>query len=84
MRNVFFLLYYQGLLVYGKEGKEIQKTNLDPNVCKEAFHYSVEHKVPLVAFSENRLLTLFSHPLVDSLHTIYHEPRVLSSLFSFV
>ncbi|KAI3792739.1 hypothetical protein L2E82_06627 [Cichorium intybus] len=68
-------VFVQGLLVYGKEGKEIHRTNLDPDVCKEAFHYSVEHNVPLVAFSENRLLALSSHPLVDSLNTIYHEPK---------
>ncbi|CAH1451656.1 unnamed protein product [Lactuca virosa] len=68
-------VFIQGLLVYGKQGREIHRRNLDPHVCKEAFDYSVEHNVPLIAFSENRCLTLFSHPLVDALHTIYHEPR---------
>ncbi|KAL8226804.1 hypothetical protein R6Q57_016636, partial [Mikania cordata] len=55
-----------GLLVYGTQGQEIHRKNLDVNVCREAFHYSVEHDVPLVAFSENRCLTIFNHPLVDT------------------
>ncbi|RDX78357.1 Sugar phosphatase YidA, partial [Mucuna pruriens] len=37
--------------------------------------YSLECKVPLIAFCEGRCLTLFHDPLVDSLHTIYHEPK---------
>ncbi|KAI3522440.1 hypothetical protein L1887_00199 [Cichorium endivia] len=75
-------VFIQGLLVYGKQGREIHRSNLDPHVCKEAFDYSVKHNVPLIAFSENRCLTLFSHPLVDSLHTIYNEPKaeIMSSV----
>lgn len=42
----------------------------------QACLYSLEHKVPLIAFCEGRCLTLFHDPLVDSLHTIYHEPKV--------
>ncbi|KAK1408146.1 hypothetical protein QVD17_39780 [Tagetes erecta] len=68
-------VFIQGLLVYGTQGREIHRRNLDIDVCREAFHYSVEHNVPLIAFSENRCLTLFHHPLVDSLHTIYNEPK---------
>ncbi|KAK9072068.1 hypothetical protein SSX86_008500 [Deinandra increscens subsp. villosa] len=68
-------VFIQGLLVYGTQGREIHRRNLDIDVCREAFHYSVEHNVPLIAFSENRCLTLFNHPLVDSLHTIYNEPK---------
>ncbi|KAM3282070.1 endoribonuclease YBEY, chloroplastic isoform X1 [Capsicum chacoense] len=68
-------VFVQGLLVYGTQGREISRRNLDPVVCREACLYSLEHKVPLAAFSENRILTLFHHPLVDSLHTIYHEPK---------
>ncbi|XP_076954074.1 endoribonuclease YBEY, chloroplastic-like [Bidens hawaiensis] len=75
-------VFLQGLLVYGTQGQEIHRRNLDIDVCKEAFHYSVEHNIPLVAFSENRCLTLFGHPLVDSLHTIYNEPKaeIMSSV----
>ncbi|KAL8226803.1 hypothetical protein R6Q57_016635 [Mikania cordata] len=75
-------VFIQGLLVYGTQGQEIHKRNLDVDVCREAFHYSVEHNVPLIAFSENRCLTLFNHPLVDSLHTIYNEPKaeIMSSV----
>ncbi|KAG2389797.1 Endoribonuclease protein [Vigna angularis] len=68
-------VFLQGLLVYGRQGQEIFRSNLDPNVCKEACLYSLESKVPLIAFCEGRCLTLFHDPLVDSLHTIYHEPK---------
>lgn len=68
-------VFIQGLLVYGKQGRELYKGKLDPNVCREACLYSWEHKIPLIAFCENRCLTLFDHPLVDSLHTIYREPK---------
>ncbi|KAK1408147.1 hypothetical protein QVD17_39781 [Tagetes erecta] len=70
-----FIQCFEGLLVYGTQGREIHRRNLDRDICREAFHYSLEHNVPLVAFSENRCLTLFNHPLVDSLHTIYYEPK---------
>lgn len=68
-------VFIQGLLVYGIQGREICRTNLDMDVCREAFDYSLKHQVPLIAFSENRCLTLFDHPHVDTLHTIYHEPK---------
>ncbi|XVE70981.1 hypothetical protein DITRI_Ditri10aG0113600 [Diplodiscus trichospermus] len=68
-------VFLQGLLVYSISGREIFRRNLDPNVCREAGHYSLEHKVPLIAFCEDRCLTLFDHPLVDTLHTVYHEPK---------
>ncbi|XP_050208572.1 endoribonuclease YBEY, chloroplastic [Mercurialis annua] len=68
-------VFLQGLLVYGRQGREIYRSNLDPSVCKQACLYSWEHKFPLIAFSNDRCLTLFDHPLVDSLHTIYHEPK---------
>ncbi|CAN4128329.1 unnamed protein product [Withania somnifera] len=68
-------VFVQGLLVYGRQGREISRRNLDPIVCREACLYSLELKVPLVAFSGDRILTLFHHPLVDSLHTIYNEPK---------
>ncbi|XP_021646547.2 endoribonuclease YBEY, chloroplastic [Hevea brasiliensis] len=68
-------VFLQGLLVYGRQGREIFRSNLDPSVCREACLYSWEHKVPLIAFSNDRCLTLFDHPLVDSLHTIYREPK---------
>ncbi|KAE9588943.1 putative sugar-phosphatase [Lupinus albus] len=68
-------VFLQGLLVYGRQGEEIFRSNLDSNVSREACLYSLEHKVPLVAFAEGRCLTLFHDPLVDSLHTVYHEPK---------
>nr|GEX10420.1 endoribonuclease YBEY, chloroplastic isoform X2 [Tanacetum cinerariifolium] len=75
-------VFIQGLLVYGKQGREIHRRTLDSDVCREAFNYSVKHGIPLIAFSENRCLTLFNHPLVDSLHTVYNEPKaeVMSSV----
>ncbi|PKI47167.1 hypothetical protein CRG98_032438 [Punica granatum] len=68
-------VFVQGLLVYGRQGREIFRRNLDQSVCREAFLYSQEQKVPLIAFCEDRCLTLFEHPLVNSLHTVYHEPK---------
>ncbi|KAL5558625.1 hypothetical protein UlMin_034836 [Ulmus minor] len=68
-------VFVQGLLVYGRQGREIYRGNLDPDVCKEACIYSWENKIPIIAFSEDRCLTLFDHPMVNSLHTIYHEPK---------
>ncbi|XP_068648261.1 endoribonuclease YBEY, chloroplastic [Aristolochia californica] len=68
-------VFLQGLLVYGRQGRELFRRNLDPDVCREALLYSWEKKIPLIAFSQDRCLTLFDHPLVDSLHTIFHEPK---------
>ncbi|KAJ4821259.1 Endoribonuclease YbeY [Rhynchospora pubera] len=68
-------VFLQGLLVYGMQGREIYRRNLDLGVCREAFTYSMKNKVPLIAFCQDRCLTLFEHPSVDCLHTIYHEPK---------
>ncbi|KAF5461649.1 hypothetical protein F2P56_017727 [Juglans regia] len=68
-------VFLQGLLVYGRQGREVFRRNLDPDVCREACLYSWENKIPLIAFTKDRCLTLFDHSLVDSLHTIYHEPK---------
>ncbi|KAK8935367.1 hypothetical protein KSP39_PZI013123 [Platanthera zijinensis] len=68
-------VFLQGLLVYGRQGREICRRNLDPSVCKKVLSYSLENRVPVVAFSEDRCLTVFDHPLIDSLHEIYHEPK---------
>ncbi|XP_039116452.1 endoribonuclease YBEY, chloroplastic-like isoform X2 [Dioscorea cayenensis subsp. rotundata] len=68
-------IFLQGSLVYGRQGGEIFRRSLGQNICREAFLYSLEHEVPLIAFSQDRCLTLFEHPLVDSLHLDYHEPK---------
>ncbi|KAJ0986456.1 hypothetical protein J5N97_004812 [Dioscorea zingiberensis] len=68
-------VFLQGSLVYGGQGREIFRRSLNQNVCREAFLYSLEHEVPLIAFCQDRCLTLFEHPLVDSLHSVYHEPK---------
>ncbi|GJN17731.1 hypothetical protein PR202_gb04825 [Eleusine coracana subsp. coracana] len=68
-------VFLQGLLVYGLEGRQIYKRNLDQEVCREAFLYSLEHKIPLVAFSQDHCYSMFDDPLVDSLHYVYHEPK---------
>ncbi|KAK6140750.1 hypothetical protein DH2020_025513 [Rehmannia glutinosa] len=70
-------VFIQGLLVYGRQGREISRRSLDPSICREALLYSLKHKIPIIAFCEDRCLTLFEHPLVDSLHTVYHEPKKL-------
>ncbi|KAG6500925.1 hypothetical protein ZIOFF_040787 [Zingiber officinale] len=43
----------------------------------KAFQYSLQHGLPLVAFCQDQCLTLFDHPLVDSQHTLHHEPKVV-------
>ncbi|ERN04899.1 hypothetical protein AMTR_s00080p00046380 [Amborella trichopoda] len=49
---------------------------LDTLLCTSmAFLYSLEHKVPLIGFSQDRCVTLFDYPLIDSLHTVYFEPK---------
>uniref|UniRef100_N1R2I3 Phosphatase yidA n=1 Tax=Aegilops tauschii TaxID=37682 RepID=N1R2I3_AEGTA len=75
-------IFLQGLLVYGLEGREIYRNTLNQEVCREAFLYSLEHKVPLVAFSQDRCFSMFKDPLVDSLHEVYHEPKaeIVSSI----
>ncbi|KAL2584269.1 hypothetical protein AAZX31_14G129600 [Glycine max] len=56
-------------------GKDGIVSEFSPGVFLQACLYSLENKVPLIAFCEGRCLTLFRDPLVDSLHTIYHEPK---------
>uniref|UniRef100_A0A0E0DZ22 Uncharacterized protein n=1 Tax=Oryza meridionalis TaxID=40149 RepID=A0A0E0DZ22_9ORYZ len=75
-------IFLQGLLVYGLQGREIYKRNLDQEVCREALLYSLEQKVPLVAFSQDRCFSMYDDPLVDSLHYVYHEPKaeIVSSI----
>lgn len=48
----------------------------------QSLEFSLRHGTALVAFSGDRCLTLFDHPLVDKLHTTYYEPRV--SIFNTV
>ncbi|KAK1667189.1 hypothetical protein QYE76_055348 [Lolium multiflorum] len=75
-------IFLQGLLVYGLGGREIYKRTLDQEVCREAFLYSLEHRIPLVGFSQDRCFSMFEDPLVDSLHDVYHEPKaeIVSSI----
>ncbi|KAJ8476683.1 hypothetical protein OPV22_020410 [Ensete ventricosum] len=68
-------IFLQGSLVYGRQGQEIYRASVDKNLCREAFLYSLEHEVPLVAFCEDQCFTLFEHPLIDLLHTVHHEPK---------
>ncbi|PKA63402.1 hypothetical protein AXF42_Ash005297 [Apostasia shenzhenica] len=49
--------------------------NRDKYGNNQALLYSLKHTVPVVAFSQDRCLTLFQHPLVDRLHETYYEPK---------
>ncbi|XP_044968106.1 endoribonuclease YBEY, chloroplastic-like isoform X2 [Hordeum vulgare subsp. vulgare] len=69
-------VFLQGSLVYGEHGQLIYRANLDVDICKEACLYSMNHKIPLVAYCEEQCLTLFEHPSVDLLHTVHHETKV--------
>lgn len=68
-------VFLQGLQVFGRKGEIIQNITLDLGVVAETFKFSVEHQVPLVGFTGDRCVTLFSHPLIDELHDIYYEPK---------
>ncbi|KAM2714749.1 hypothetical protein FF1_043276 [Malus domestica] len=68
-------VFLQGLLVYGTQGREIFRRNLDTDVCREACRYSLENEVPLITFTKDHCLSLCDHPLVDSMHTVYHEQK---------
>ncbi|CAL9119548.1 unnamed protein product [Musa textilis] len=68
-------IFLQGSLVYGRQGQEIYRASVDKNLCREAFLYSLEHEIPLVAFCEDQCFTLFEHPFIDLLHTVHHEPK---------
>ncbi|KAL0311924.1 UNVERIFIED_CONTAM: Endoribonuclease YBEY, chloroplastic [Sesamum radiatum] len=56
------------------------------SMADKALLYSLKHEIPIIAFSDDRCLTLFEHPLVDTLHTVYHEPKaeVIPSVEQFV
>ncbi|XP_066329824.1 endoribonuclease YBEY, chloroplastic-like isoform X3 [Miscanthus floridulus] len=66
----------KGSLVCGRDGEEVYRAELDLDICKEAFLYSLKHKIPLVAYCEEQCLTLFRHPFVDLLHTVHNENKV--------
>ncbi|KAK3152540.1 hypothetical protein QOZ80_2BG0160360 [Eleusine coracana subsp. coracana] len=69
-------VFLQGSLVYARHGQEIYRADLDANICKEAFLYSLKHKIPLVAYSGDQCLTLFEHPFIDLLHSVHHETKI--------
>nr|CAB3446175.1 unnamed protein product [Digitaria exilis] len=69
-------VFLQGSLVYGRNGQEVYKAKLDVDICKEAFLYSLKHKIPVVAYCEDQCLTLFEHPFANLLHTVHHENKV--------
>lgn len=69
-------VFLQGSLVYGRHGQEIYRANLNVDICKEAYLYSLKRKIPLVAYCEEQCLTLFEHPFVDLLHALHHETKV--------
>lgn len=75
-------IFLQGLSVYGELGKILHSQILHPRICRKAFKYSLENKQPLLGFSGDRTITLFNHPRIEELHSVYMEPKaeVLPSL----
>ncbi|CAN6230921.1 unnamed protein product [Urochloa humidicola] len=69
-------VFLQGSLVYGRHGQEVYRAELDVDICKEAFLYSLKYKIPVVAYCKEQCLTLFEHPFVNLLHTVHHENKV--------
>eukprot|EP00898_Chlorokybus_atmophyticus_P008570 jgi/Chlat1/8714/Chrsp89S08088 len=68
-------VFLQGLRVYGRGGKPVLTLELHEDVCREAFLFSLEHKLALIGFDGDRCVTLLPHPLVDELHDRYYEPK---------
>ncbi|KAJ4769914.1 Endoribonuclease YbeY [Rhynchospora pubera] len=68
-------IFLHGAVVYGMQGREIYRENLDQDICREAFFYSLEHEIPLVAFSIDQCLSLFEHSFLESLHNRHYEPK---------
>uniref|UniRef100_A0A0D3H6H8 Uncharacterized protein n=1 Tax=Oryza barthii TaxID=65489 RepID=A0A0D3H6H8_9ORYZ len=65
-------------------GQKLYQKNLDIEVCREALLYSLEHRVALVAFSQDDCYTTFDdNPLVD-FFLVYHEPKVRRHKFVFL
>ncbi|KAJ3686431.1 hypothetical protein LUZ61_015595 [Rhynchospora tenuis] len=68
-------IFLHGAVIYGMQGREIYRANLDQDICQEAFSYSMEHEIPLVAFSNYQCLSLFEHSFFESLHNKHYEPK---------
>eukprot|EP00271_Cylindrocystis_brebissonii_P014287 TRINITY_DN3559_c0_g1_i1.p1 TRINITY_DN3559_c0_g1~~TRINITY_DN3559_c0_g1_i1.p1 ORF type:complete len:759 (-),score=98.35 TRINITY_DN3559_c0_g1_i1:657-2864(-) len=68
-------VFLQGLRVYGREGAVVHSALLSEDVCAEGFAFADKHRTALIGFSGDRCVTLFDHPLVEALHTIFYEPR---------
>lgn len=43
----------------------------------QTFAFSVEHQAPLIGFCGDRCVTLFPHTLIDELHDVFYEPKVV-------
>uniref|UniRef100_A0A0E0QR05 Malonyl-CoA decarboxylase C-terminal domain-containing protein n=1 Tax=Oryza rufipogon TaxID=4529 RepID=A0A0E0QR05_ORYRU len=64
-----------GFVSLRRGGQKLYQKNLDIEVCREALLYSLEHRVALVAFSQDDCYTTFDdNPLVD-FFLVYHEPK---------
>ena len=72
-------VFIQGLDVYGREGDPIYKAEMPHDVVREAFGLvygqGLSTKVALTAFCGDECATLASHPLLDELSSLYHEPK---------
>ena len=72
-------VFIQGLDVYGRDGDPIYKAEMPHDVVREAFGLvygrGLNTKVALTAFCGDECATLSSHPLLDELSSLYHEPK---------
>ncbi|EEC84529.1 hypothetical protein OsI_31260 [Oryza sativa Indica Group] len=68
-------VYWPRFVSLRRGGQKLYQKNLDIEVCREALLYSLEHRVALVAFSQDDCYTTFDdNPLVD-FFLVYHEPK---------
>ena len=59
-----------------KKLQKMKEISIVTLLSLQAFLYSLERRIPLVAFSQDRCFSPFDDPLIEALHSVYHEPRV--------
>ena len=71
-------VFLQGLASYGGGGARVgPRSALPPSVVSAAFQYGLDTATPCVGFTGDACVALVWGEEVDSLHTVYHEPRAV-------
>ncbi|KAG2488445.1 hypothetical protein HYH03_012952 [Edaphochlamys debaryana] len=67
-------VFLQGLAVHGRGGRALSDAALPPAVVEEAFRYSADTGISLVAFLGDTCATTRLTPELEELHYTYYEP----------